>query len=62
MAVNRGKGKGKKRRGSGKRRTGTVKVFNTAEISSSFPKSRRVVKTYKFTVYGDGRIVKKAVK
>lgn len=44
------------------KRSGVVKVFNTAEISTNFPKSRKLVKQYRLTVYGDGRIVKSEIK
>lgn len=45
-----------------KQRTGTVRVYDSAEMSTNFPKSRKLVKQYKFTVYEDGRIVKTELK
>ena len=45
-----------------KRRSGVVRVFDNAEMSANFPKSRKLVKQYKFTVYADGRIVKSEIK
>lgn len=50
------------KRKSKTRRSGVVKVYNTAEMTTSFPKSRKLMKQYKFTVYGDGTIVKKEIK
>lgn len=50
------------RRKTKARRSGVVKVYNTAEMSSSFPKSRKLMKQYNFTVYGDGTIVKREIK
>lgn len=44
------------------KRSGLVRVFDTAEMSANFPKSRKLVKQYKFTVYADGRIVKSEIK
>lgn len=50
------------KRKSKTRRSGVVKVYNTAEMTTSFPKSRKLMKQYKFTVYGDGTIVKSEIK
>ena len=50
------------KRKSKTRRLGVVKVYNTAEMTTSFPKSRKLMKQYKFTVFGDGTIVKKEIK
>lgn len=44
------------------KRSGIVRVFDTAEMSANFPKSRKLVKQYKFTVYADGRITKSEIK
>lgn len=44
------------------KRSGLVRVFDTAEMSANFPKSRKLVKQYKFTVYADGRITKSEIK
>lgn len=44
------------------KRSGTVRVFDTAEMSASFPKSRKLMKQYRFTVYADGRIVKTEIR
>lgn len=50
------------KRKSKTRRSGVVKVYNTAEMTTNFPKSRKLMKQYKFTVYGDGTIVKSEIK
>ncbi len=44
------------------KRSGTVRVFDTAEMSTSFPKSRKLMKQYRFTVYADGRITKTEIR
>ncbi len=44
------------------KRSGTVRVFDTAEMSASFPKSRKLMKQYRFTVYADGRITKTEIR
>ncbi|OLA85222.1 MAG: hypothetical protein BHW65_04465 [Verrucomicrobia bacterium CAG:312_58_20] len=44
------------------KRSGVVRVFDNAEMTSRFPKSRKLVKQYKFTVYADGRITKSEIK
>ena len=44
-----------------KRRTGTARVYDDATMSTNFPKSHKLVRQYKFTVYADGRIVKTAI-
>ncbi len=44
------------------KRSGLVRVFDTAEMSANFPKSRKLVKQYKFTVYAYGRITKSEIK
>lgn len=44
------------------KRSGTVRVFDTAEMSTSFPKNRKLVRQYRFTVYADGRITKTEIR
>ena len=44
------------------KRSGTVRVFDTAEMSTCFPKNRKLVRQYRFTVYADGRIVKTEIR
>ena len=45
-----------------KRRTGVIKVYDNAEMSARFSKSRKLMKQYKITVYADGRLIKKEIK
>lgn len=45
-----------------KKRTGVIKVYDNAEMSARFSKSRKLMKQYKITVYADGRITKSEIK
>lgn len=45
-----------------KKRTGVIKVYDNAEMSARFSKSRKLMKQYKITVYADGRLIKKEIK
>lgn len=45
-----------------KRRTGEARVYDNAEVKTSFPSSKKVVRIYKLTAYADGRLVKTEVR
>lgn len=43
-------------------KTGVMRVYDNAEMSTNFPKNRKLVKVYKLTVYNDGRVAKSELK